>query len=138
MSRRLLRTLATGVLLATPFAAAAAWSCHAAALAAWAAFTLPPPALAAAEWQDPVRLLEVRRQIQKHFLDRSAHQIYLPLEDIVALTPHELESGSEAALLMQKACGHGKLFIWIPFKFKLPVTGEKVLEWCWKPRTKDV
>ena len=128
-----LRRLALTVLLLAPAVGALAWTCQAAARAAWAVYSLSPVALTKDDWADPEKVLELRRNLQKHFL---AHATYVPLEDIVAVGPRD--SDRETPLLMQKACGHGRLFIWIPFKFKLPITGEKVLEWCWKPQTKDV
>jgi hypothetical protein len=72
--------------------------------------------------------------LQHHFLNRS---IYVPLEDIVV--PEEAGAGpSDYGMLMQRACGRGKIFLWIPLKFTLPILGEKVIEWCWIPPTKDV
>ena len=130
---RFLRRLVLTILLLAPGVAALAWTCQSAARAAWAVASLKPVVMAKADWTDPDKVLEVRRQLQKHFL---AHATYVPLEDIVAVGPRDADQ--ETPLLMQKACGHGRLFIWIPFKFKLPITGEKVLEWCWKPQTKDV
>jgi hypothetical protein len=130
---RALRGFLRILLLAAPAAGAAAWSCRPAAMALYAAYTIPVVSLTKGEWTDPARILELRRQLQQHLL---AHDTYVPLEDIVA-APRE-GAGNDTALLMQKACGRGRLFIWIPFKFKLPVTGEKVVEWCWKPQTKDV
>ena len=54
------------------------------------------------------------------------------MEDIVAPTPDQ----EQLTLLMQKACGKGKLYIWVPLKFRLPMRGEKVVEWCWIPKIK--
>ena len=78
--------------------------------------------------------LSLERQIQRHFL---AYNIYIPIEDIVTLPSTNGSQNEVASLIMQKACGRGRLFVWIPFKFRLPVTGEKVIEWCWKPQTKE-
>src|SRR5690606_21991270 len=119
------------LVLALPTLAAALWTCHPAALAAWAMLDFKPITLTKADWGDPIRLLELRRQVQRHFLD---HSVYIPMEDIIAGAPGDA-STETLSLLMQKACGQGRIFIWIPFKFHLPVTGEKVIEWCWKPQT---
>lgn len=102
-------------------------------LAAMANFSLPGvQALEDEEWQEPSRTLEIRRAVQKHF---RAYSVYIPLEDI--LTPASDPPGPEdVSLLMQKTCGRGKLYVWLPFKFNLPVIGEKVFEWCWKPQLK--
>ena len=130
--KRLVRPLGLASLV-LPAALALSWTCRPAALAGWALLNMEPVRLAKADWTDGGRLLEMRRQVQRHFL---AHSVYIPLEDIIS------ESAEGAApdslpLLMQKACGQGRLYVWIPFKFVLPVTGEKVIEWCWRPQTKD-
>lgn len=134
--RKLLGRICVFVLLVAPVTLAALWTCHPAALAAWAIYTLEPVKLSPSDWEDPTRLLELRRQVQRHFL---SHSVYIPMEDIITSSPTDGAPGSAtpASLLMQKACGRGRLFIWIPFKFQLPVNGEKVIEWCWKPQTKD-
>lgn len=132
--RKLADRVAILAVLVAPTIAAAAWTSHEALRAAWAVFDYAPVPLTSEDWHDPTRILEMRRQVQRHFLD---HSVYIPMEDIVAGAPTE-EDPTDMSLLMQKACGQGRLFIWIPFKFFLPVTGEKVIEWCWRPQTSDV
>jgi hypothetical protein len=131
--------------LAAPSLAAVGWSIWPSmkALIAVASFNpshidraTPGPAdgalLTDDEWLDAQRTVELRREIQRHFRE---HDIYIPLEDIV--TPASMPAGpDDLPLLMQKACGQGKLYVWIPYKINLPVVGEKVFEWCWKPRIK--
>ena len=131
---RWLKSLFWAALLALPTLAALVWSCFPAILASWAVVSHDPPTMTKDDWLNPAHVLELRRQIQKHFL---ANRVYIPLDDIVAPSPLGAEPG-DALLLMQKACGHGRLYVWIPLKFKVPLTGEKVIEWCWKPLTKDV
>lgn len=131
--RRAIRTTLFVTFLAAPTLFAVAWTCLPAARAAWATLSMSPVALSAADWTDPRRLLDARRTVQRHFL---AHAVYIPMEDIVAPVQGEEQAPGSVSLLMQKACGPGKLYVWIPFKFYLPVTGEKVIEWCWKPQTK--
>ncbi len=132
--KKWLKRLFWAALLAAPTLGAAAWSSYPALLAGWAVVSHEPPTMTKDDWLDPAHVLELRRQIQKHFL---ANRVYIPLDDIVAPAPTEAEPG-DALLLMQKACGRGRLYVWIPLKFKVPLTGEKVIEWCWKPQTKDV
>lgn len=134
--RKLLWRLSLLALLAAPVIGATLWTCRPAATAAWAAYSLGPIQIPTADWEDPTRMLELRRHVQQHFL---SHSVYIPMEDIVAATPMDEATGATApaSLLMQKACGRGRLFIWIPFKFLLPISGEKVIEWCWKPQTND-
>ncbi len=132
--KRWLKRLFWAIFLALPTVAAVVWSSFPALLAGWAVVSHQPPTMTKDDWLDPTHVLELRRQIQKHFL---ANRVYIPLDDIVAPSPNEAEPG-DALLLMQKACGRGRLYVWIPLKFKVPLTGGKVIEWCWKPQTKDV
>ena len=131
---KLAKSLLLMLFLAVPTLGAMAWTCHQAALAVWAIAVFKPVALPESDWEDPLRLLDLRRQVQRHFLE---HSVYIPMEDIVTNSGDDQASGG-LSLLMQKACGPGRLYIWIPFKFHLPVTGEKVIEWCWKPQTNAV
>lgn len=125
-----LRRIALVLFFALPSVAAALWSCWPSlqALAATRRFELA--SVREQDWGDAQKGLEIRRQLQHHFL---SHNVYIPLEDIVITQPAEGEP-SELALLMQKACGRGRLYVWIPLKFRVPITGEKVFEWCWKPQ----
>jgi hypothetical protein len=131
--RPILRKALFAAALVAPSLAAASWTTWPAATAGVALLTYAPPALQEPEWDDVEKVLALRRETQRHFL---RHGVYIPLEDIVAPMPHDLAAGP-LALVMQKACGHGKLYIWIPFKFRLPVAGERVIEWCWKPQPKE-
>src|SRR4029077_11985026 len=97
---RFLRRLFLTVLLLAPGAAALAWTCQAAARAAWAAASLGPVSLSKDDWTATEKVVELRRQLQKHFL---AHATYVPLEDTVAAGPRDADL--KTPLLMQKACG---------------------------------
>lgn len=121
------------LVLVLPFIGAAVWSAWPALIALSATVTLDPPALAENEWEDQERVSAVRRHIQRHF---GQHAVYVPMEDIVLASRVDGEAGA-LSLFMQKACGRGKLYVWIPFRFRLPGVGEKVIEWCWKPRKTD-
>jgi hypothetical protein len=84
------------------------------------------------DWLDPAKSLEIKRATQKGFRDKG---LYIPLEDIMVASSKITSDGSglhDPSLFMQKACGQGKLFAWIPFKLNLPTLGEKAFEWCWK------
>ena len=72
----------------------------------------------------------IRRLLQGHFRN-FGH--YLPFEDIVIASNTD---DSPTALLMQKACGRGKIFVWLSYSFNLPIFGTKVVERCWKPPVK--
>lgn len=69
--------------------------------------------------------LSTRRQIQKHFL---GYGIYIPIDDIIvkAASLHEQELLS----YLSKTCGNKDVFIWVPLRFRFPIVGEKVKEWC--------
>lgn len=87
-----------------------------------AAFTL--------KWRDSSlsleRPLETRRRIQKRFLRQD---VYIPLEDITLVTADGVGE-SDYLFDMRKICGQGRIFVWVPLRFRLPLTGEKVREWC--------
>ncbi len=128
----LIRRLTFIFLLILPWILAAAWSSLPAlrALAATRDATLPT--MSDQDWDDSQQTMSLRRGLQKHFL---SHDVYIPMEDIVVTAPSENADGAaeDLGMLMQKACGRGRLYVWIPLKWRIPVLGEKVLEWCWKP-----
>jgi hypothetical protein len=69
--------------------------------------------------------LKQQRRIQQLYLK---YGIYVPLDDIVI---RQGENGpSPYMALLEKACGRGQLYIWIPLKFQLPLIGERISEWC--------
>lgn len=70
--------------------------------------------------------LEHKRRLQKHFLN---HGVYIPLSDIT-LANGENSIDQQRLFSMRKICGQGKIFVWIPLKFRFPILGEKVVEWC--------
>jgi hypothetical protein len=85
---------------------------------------------------EPART-EFKRTEQKYFLD---YGVYVPLEDIMYV--EQLSSSGERyreALL--DACEDISLkngmAIWLPLRVKLPLLGERVYEWCWKPPVKS-
>lgn len=72
---------------------------------------------------------QLRRLIQKHYLK---FDVYLPLEDIVTLKGSPIPERYQR--FMEKACGNAQVYIIIPLRLDLPVIGEQVYEWCWKPK----
>ncbi len=95
--------------------------------------THEPLKLGDADLTDATRVMETKRGIQKHLLRFAT---YVPMEDIIVSEPRDV-AGGELSLLMQKACGRGKLYVWIPLRIRMPVIGERVHEWCWKPQIKS-
>lgn len=77
--------------------------------------------------------IEYKRSEQKFF---QSYGLYLPLEDIMFIA--QLPSGgTRYADALRRTCsgviaGSG-IAIWLPLKIKLPLVGERVFEWCWKP-----
>ena len=75
------------------------------------------------QWGDAVE-----RKVQKFFLD---HNIYIPMEDIIINRENHISEKSPL-FQMRKSCGQGKLYVWIPLRVRIPLFGEKVIEWCLK------
>ena len=73
--------------------------------------------------QSPV--LSSKRKIQRHYLD---YGIYIPIDDIIL----DLEEGDQISQskMLRKVCGEGNAYVWVPLRFRLPLIGEKVFEWC--------
>jgi hypothetical protein len=91
--------------------------------------TLPSIQFSTEDSTNPTAIKQVRRNIQKHFRDSG---IYIPTEDILTFAPTKRSE----ALLMQKVCGKGTLFVWVPLKVRLPFVGERIKEWCFKVESK--
>lgn len=67
----------------------------------------------------------IRQKIQAHYL---RYGVYLPFDDIIIT--QEPDISEEYVRLLKKNCGKGNIFIWVPIVLKVPLTGEKVTEWC--------
>jgi hypothetical protein len=80
--------------------------------------------------------LNVRRRIQKHYLE---YDVYMPLEDIIVpIGPAADPSKNRLTFLMRNVCGSAKIYVWVPIKIRVPVFGNMIWEWCWKPKLKDL
>lgn len=70
------------------------------------------------------------RKIQLHFLK---FRIYIPLEDIMVgpnpAQTHDLGTSNETKS-SSFGCIHDTNIMWIPLKYKVPILGERVLQWC--------
>lgn len=120
MEGRLRRSL----LIFVPVLACIVWSCFPALKAVVAAGILD--FRKEAVLGDGDSPLEHKRRLQKHFL---SHDVYIPLSDIT-LANGESSLDQQRLFSMRKICGQGKIFVWIPLKFRFPILGEKVVEWC--------
>lgn len=96
--------------------------------ATWGALTLNTKSFEISEEITSQESLRYRRNIQKHFLNLDT---YIPMEDIV-IPLASAEVDSRLKKLMRNACGKGTIYVWIPLKFRWPLTGERVVDWCWK------
>jgi hypothetical protein len=85
---------------------------------------------------EPART-EFKRQEQKYFLE---YGVYVPLEDIMYVEQLP-SSGERYAASIKMTCADlstkNGLAIWLPLRVKLPLLGERVFEWCWKPQVKS-
>jgi hypothetical protein len=110
----------------------AVWSSSASLAVFWATTRHPPISRMALRLGEP-ELTEFKRSEQKFFLD---YGLYVPIDDIMFVG--QLPSGgTRYAEALARSCsgimaGTG-IAIWLPLKLKLPLLGERVLEWCWKP-----
>lgn len=70
------------------------------------------------------------RHIQIHFLK---FRTYIPLEDI-NFDSHRLSKTELPQKDTNKSistwCDHDKNVVWVPIKYKVPIYGERVLQWC--------
>jgi hypothetical protein len=77
---------------------------------------------------------DFKRDEQKYFL---ASGIYIPIEDIMFMDQLS-QSGARYSNALQKHCSslnqEKGVAIWLPLKIRMPIFGEIVKEWCWKPR----
>jgi hypothetical protein len=112
-----------------PILTAVAFSFHDALRVILFVEAMPPLERSLVESKSQESLKETRQKIQSYFLE---NDLYLPFEDIFSIYDESMKI--EYGVHIQKACGQGKLFVWVPLKIKLPLFGEKVVEWCWKPR----
>lgn len=118
------------VLCLAPIAGTVAWTFFPSFASLAAMVKLSSTPLQVSQHASSEDILTVKRQIQRHFLEYS---VYIPTEDIVLFEDAE-QKNSRLETLMTKACGRSNLYVWVPFKFALPFYGEKVIEWCWKPK----
>jgi hypothetical protein len=120
------------ILLAMPSLGAAVWTVLPALSAVKAVGSFPSLNYKDVDIRDEKKFHELRRTIQKHFRDGG---LYIPLEDIVAGI-RAPDAPKKTAIIMQKACGRGKIHVWIPLQFRLPLIGSKVVDWCWNASAK--
>lgn len=116
-----------------------AWSVSQTVVVMWATAHHPKVAPRSELLHEPA-LTNFKRSEQIFFQD---YGLYIPLDDIMLVEQLSL-SGNRFADALKRSCsnvnpsnGHSiwssGIAIWLPLKFKLPLLGERIVEWCWKP-----
>lgn len=116
-----------------PSAAALTWTVEPAFRTTVATIQHEPLRLKMDDFTDIEKNTELKRQLQKHFLD---YNIYIPLEDIVTLSPQTDQIMMKD--IMARSCGPAYVYVWTPLGFRLPFIGMKFIDRCWKPDTEIV
>lgn len=110
-------------------ASLSAWE---AIVVAWAVYRHPPIHVAVLTSAEPERT-EFRRSLQKYFLESG---IYIPLEDVM-FVDQLANGGKNYSAALKDNCsgltGARGLAVWLPLKIRVPLIGERVKEWCWRP-----
>jgi len=93
--------------------------------------TLPPITSDSANNPLLQESLKNARKVQLHFLK---YRVYIPLEDIIISTEELTSSSYESQKKPPKKsilwCNLEKSILWIPIKYKVPIVGERVFQWC--------
>ncbi len=116
-----------------------AWSISKTVVVLWATSQHPKLAANTRHLQEP-ELTDVKRSEQIFF---QGYGLYIPLDDIMFVDQLP-SSGKRFSEVLRRSCSNvnqsnrrsiwsGGLAIWLPLKFKLPLLGERIVEWCWKP-----
>lgn len=66
-----------------------------------------------------------QRKIQRHYLD---YGIYIPIDDIIVNRGGD--TNPSLIKMLERTCGRSPIYIWVPIRFRVPLAGEKVFEWC--------
>lgn len=72
------------------------------------------------------------RNIQQHFRKYNTH--ILPEDILFRSAEHSYQE--KIFLLLDRSCGHGNVYVWVPLIFRFPFVGNRVTEWCWIPKAK--
>jgi hypothetical protein len=68
----------------------------------------------------------VRRKIQQFFLKSGTR---ITMDDIIYARSLDVED-DDGLMLLQKACGKSNIYVWVPFRFRLPLYGDKIIQSC--------
>lgn len=120
------------ILIAVPLIGAAKWSLDSLIRTVHAMVVCPIGKFVDLKKVESSDQLSLRRGLQRCLSD---HDVYIPLEDI-RWNDNGLLTSFDSSWTMQIQCDRARLHVWVPLRFKLPVIGEKVIEWCWIPQTR--
>lgn len=120
------------ILIAVPLIGAAKWSLDSLIRTVHAMVVCPIGKFVDLKKVESSDQLGLRRGLQRCLSD---HDVYIPLEDI-RWNDNGLLTSFDSSWTMQIQCDRARLHVWVPLRFKLPVIGEKVIEWCWIPQTR--
>lgn len=126
--KSLTKQFALILLLVAPLAAAVTWTIEPSFRTLLATMTYQSEPLTEDVYDNYEQNLNLKRQIQKHFLN---FKIYIPLEDIVTIGPNSKEKMMQE--IMARSCGKANIYVWTPLGFRLPFLGQKFIDRCWKP-----
>ena len=118
--------LTTVFLLILPFVLFLAWCGEPAARVFLAKSSLQKAGFGYDSSQSPSEIKETQRKIQQHF---RKYRVHVPTEDIIIVA--DSEQRYVIGDLLRKACGTGNIFIWVPFKFRIPFKKTYIFEKCW-------
>jgi hypothetical protein len=118
------------LLLFSPFVAAIFWTTAPAISGLDSIYSFPSKLVQNLDTSGEQSDLWYRRKIQKHFLNS---RVFISMDDIITVNK-EMEKNDDGVRLLRKSCGDSSLYIWVPFRFRLPLLGERIYEYCWKPR----
>ncbi len=121
-----------GILITVPLIGAATWSLESVIRTFHAILVCPIGKLVDLKKVEHFNQLDLRRSLQRYLSD---HDVYIPIEDIRWQDDDTLAS-FDSGWTMQIRCDRARLHVWVPLRFKLPIIGEKVVEWCWIPQTR--
>ena len=121
-----LRMAATSALALLPVILVLVWSFEPSIRAMLAVMAFPSSGSELAE----SNVQEAKRTIQNHF---RKYDVYIAVTDIVAILDSYSDDNNQVRDWTESVCGSANLYVWVPLRVRLPLIGDKVTEWCWKP-----
>ncbi len=108
-----------------PVLVALVWSCYPSISTYFKVLEIQNESLVNDLASDPVR---VRRKIQQAFRIAGTH---IAMDDIILARGISPEKDDGVALL-ETGCGKADVYVWVPFRFRFPIFGDKIFQSCIK------